>query len=126
MIRMKKQKGLTFIALMFMLAAGAFIGLFGMKTLPFYLENASVKAALDGLVGVPNIGKKGKKAMISRLDGQFNIDAVETITGKDIIFKKGKKVWYVTADYEARATLFAEIGIYAHFVKTVEVPRGKK
>lgn len=123
MITMKKQKGVSFIGLMIILALVAFAGLFGMKVFPLYMENASINAALDGLIGVPDIGKQGKKAMIKRLEGQLYIDDVKSIEAKNFIYKKGKKVWFVTADYEARAPLFGEISVVAHFVKTVEVPR---
>jgi len=120
---MKKQQGMTFFGLVLVLGLIAFFALVTLKVVPLYIEYSSVAGALDGLIGVPNIGKQGKKAMINRIDGQFYIDDVETIAGKDLIFTKEKTVWKVTADYEARTKLFSNISIVAHFKKTVDVPR---
>lgn len=120
---MNKQQGMSFFGLMMILGVGAFFLMLLLKIGPLYMEYGAVASGLDSLAGAPNIGKQGKRAMIRRLDGQFNIDDVAVITAKDIIFKKGKTVWFVTADYEARAPLFSNISAVAHFVKTVEVPR---
>ena len=103
----------------------AAIGLFALKTGPLYLENGSISKAMDDLIHVPNIGKQGKKAIRKRLDGQFYVDAVESIEGKDIQITKSKekKVWLVTADYEAKRVLAKNVYVLVHFSKTVEVPR---
>ena len=121
----KQQNGASFLGILIILAMSAAIGLFGMKVLPLYIENSSVNAALDALIGVPNIGKKGRGAMIKRLDGQFNIDDVQSLVAKDVKYIKSKtsKVWIVTADYEAKTNLASNVFVVIHFVKTVEVPR---
>ena len=121
----RQQRGMGFLPMLIIFAMVAAIGLFGMKTLPLYIENSSVNAALDSLIGVPNIGKQGKRAMIKRIDGQLYIDAVERFSAKQLIFvkSKDKKSWIVTADYEAKADLVKNLSVVVHFVKTVEVSR---
>jgi hypothetical protein len=84
-----------------------------------------VKASLQNLVGLPGIGKEGITAMRKRIQNQMNVDDVKSLDSLAIKFVKSKEsqVWLVTADYEARTILFSNVGVFIHFVKTVEVPR---
>lgn len=121
----RQQRGLTFIALLIVIALIAFFALVIMKVGPLYIENASVKASLQNLVGLPGIGKEGITAMRKRIQNQMNVDDVKSLDSLAIKFVKSKEsqVWLVTADYEARTILFSNVGVFIHFVKTVEVPR---
>lgn len=122
---LKQQRGMTFGGLLLVLGLIGFFTMVTLKVVPLYIEYSSVAGALDPLNTYPNLGKQGKKAIIKKIDAQLYIDGVERIKGKDMIIEKDKKkkVWNVTADYEARAGLFGNLGVYVHFLKTVEVPR---
>ena len=119
------QKGMTFLGIVIILGIIVFFALVLLKVTPLYLENTTINSTLDSLLEDTEIGKKGKKAMISRIDSQFYINDVKTIAGKDIKFEKSreKKVWIVSANYEARTVLFKNIGVFIDFKKTIEVPR---
>ena len=114
-----------FLGILIVMGLVAAVGLFGMKALPLYIQNSSVTAGLDSLIGVPNLGKKGKRGIRKRLDQQLYIDAVDQFKAKQLKIVKSKvsKVWIVTADYEAKTVLASNISIVIHFVKTVEIPR---
>jgi len=122
---LKKQRGITFLALMIILALISFFSLLIMKVTPLYMEFSSVKSALDNSVGTPGLGKKAKRYIVDSIDKGLYINDVETITAKDFIYvkEKKKKVWTVTADYEARTDLFANISVVAKFYHSVEIPR---
>jgi hypothetical protein len=122
---LKQQHGASFLGIVTMLAMVMAIGLFAAKTGPLYMQNASVNKALDDLIAVPNLGSQGKRAIKKRVEGQLYIDAVDTFDARDLIIKKStkKKVWLVTADYEAKRELVKDVSVVVHFVKTVEVPR---
>lgn len=122
---LKQQHGASFLGIVTMLAMVMAIGLFAAKTGPLYMQNASVNKALDDLIAVPNLGSQGKRAIKKRVEGQLYIDAVDTFDARDLIIKKStkKKVWLVTADYEAKRVLLKNVSVAVHFVKTVEVPR---
>ncbi len=121
----RQQRGLTFIALLIVIALIAFFALVIMKVGPLYIENASVNASIQNLVGLPGVGKEGITAMRKRIQNQMNVDDVKSLDSLAIKFVKSKEsqVWLVTADYEARTILFSNVGVFIHFVKTVEVPR---
>jgi len=120
------QRGLGFLGIVIILGMAAAIGLFGLKVLPLYLDNGSVNKAVDDLVTVPGIGKKGKNEIIKRVNGQLYIDAVKSFAAKDLTITKSKlskRAWTVAADYEARANYIANIDIIVKFSHSVEVPR---
>jgi len=124
----KQQRGIGFLGILIILAMTAAIGLFGLKVLPLYIDNASVNKAMDDLPGLAGLGKQGKRGILKRLESQLYIDDVDTfdaLTQAIVTKSKGKKerTWIVTADYEARANYAANIDIIVKFKKTVEVPR---
>ncbi|TNF96089.1 MAG: DUF4845 domain-containing protein [Gammaproteobacteria bacterium] len=125
MRKFKQQRGMTMGGLLLVLGLIGFFTMITLKVVPLYIEYGSVAGALDSLRTFPGLGKEGVKAIRNKIDGQFYIDTVETIRAKDVKIErdKKKKVWNVTADYEGRATLFGNMGVWVHFVKTVEVDR---
>lgn len=125
MLMKSNQKGITFLSLLIVLSLIGFFTLIILKVTPLYLENATINSALDSLAADTQIGKKGKRAMRSKITNYFIINDVEVIKDKDIIFEKSteKKVWNVSADYETRTILFKNIGVFIEFKKTVEVSR---
>lgn len=121
---MTKQRGMSFSAMMATMVLIAFFALLAIRVIPLYLEWGTVSGALDSLVE-GNLGKQGKPAMVKRINAQFQVDNVESISARDIVFIRAQdaKVWRVTAEYEARANLYNNVGVFIQFNKTVEVPR---
>jgi len=121
---LKKQRGMTFLSLLIVLGLIAFFALLIMKVTPLYMEFNSVKNVMKTTAAMPNLGKRGKKYIRDSIDKGLYINDVATITGKDMTYEKDrkKKVWIVTADYEARTKLFANISVVAEFKHMVELP----
>ena len=126
---LKGQQGISYLGLLIVLGMCAAIGLFGLKVFPLYTDYASVSKALEDIQGLPGLGKKGKGAIMQRVQNQLDIDDVKTfrvtdkVQGLKVTKSKTTKAWLVTADYEAKANYIKNIYIVIHFQKTVEVPR---
>ena len=122
---LRQQRGLTFIGLLIVIALIAFFALVLMKVGPLYIENASINAALENQIGMPGVGKEGPRGIRKSIQRQLDVDDVKSIHSKDVKVVKSKEsqVWLVTAEYEARTNLFANVGVFINFSKTVEVPR---
>lgn len=122
---LRKQRGLSFFTLLIIIALIAFFSLVVMKVGPLYIENASVNASVENLMGLPGIGKEGPHGIKKRIQRQLDVDDVKSFHSKDtkIVKSKENKTWLVTAEYEARAILFKNVGVFVSFSKTVEVPR---
>ncbi len=125
MLVKSNQRGITFLSLLIVLSLIGFFALIILKVTPLYLQNSTVNSALDSLAADTKIGKMGKRAMQNKIANYFLINDVKVINSKDIEFEKSKekKVWNVSANYEARTILFKNVGVFVDFQKTVEVPR---
>lgn len=121
----RQQRGLSFITLLIIIALIAFFSLVVMKVGPLYIENASVNASVENLMGLPGIGKEGPNGIKKRIQRQLDVDDVKSFHSKDtkIVKSKESQAWLVTAEYEARTILFKNVGVFISFSKTVEVPR---
>lgn len=125
MISSNKQSGMTFIGLLMVLGMIGFAALVVLKVFPLYVENGSVNAALDSLLE-GDVGTKGIKAMKKQVGNQFYVNDVSNVSiDDDIHFEQSEdgSSWVVTADYEGRATLFGNIGVFVEFSRSVEVPK---
>ena len=124
MARLHQQRGMSFFGIMIILLLVAFFTTLAIKITPLYIEYGIISSALDSLAE-DELGRQGKAAMVRRLDAQIELEGVDSIRSKDIVFKRSKdsKLWIVTAAYEARSNIYGDIGIYINFNKTVKVPR---
>jgi len=109
----KNQLGIGLGGLM--VGAAIFIGLavIGMKLGPSYLEFFSIKKAV---VAIAQEKSKASPVEIRKaFDARATVDAISTVTGKDLeVTKEGGEV-LITAAYRKEVPLVANTGIYIDF-----------
>lgn len=113
---MHKQRGMTFIGLVFTIAAIVFVAVIGMKLTPAYLEFLSVKKAIAKIANDPAFSNMSKKDIVDQFDRSATIDDIKVIKGSDLEIAKeegGKPV--VTADYETVVPLIANVSALLTF-----------
>jgi len=118
MNRMHRERGMTTLGLLVLIA---FVGLFiygGIRLTPLYLEYLSVSKSLanvaqdlDPAATEPTIRDAIKK--------RFEIQDVETIKATDVEITREGTVWNIRAAYDAEAPFVSNIGFIVHFDKTV-------
>ena len=108
-----KQLGISLVGLM--VGAGVFIALamVGMKLGPSYLEFASIKKAVVAIAQE----KPGASVIEVRrsFDARATIDAITTISGKDLEVTKDGSELVIVAAYRKEVPLFANLGVYIDF-----------
>ncbi len=110
-----RQSGMTYVGLLILLMFIALCSVILIKVLPLYLENFKVKTALDSLAEESSVAALSPAEIQNRLLKRLDIDDVERVTRKEIkVFREGGKI-VVTANYEARENLFANLDIVARF-----------
>lgn len=119
MNRLSKQKGMTVIGWIFVLALIAFFSLITMKIVPMYSEYFNVVAALEAVGKELKRGPMSKSEILASIERRFQINYVQKVTRKDIKITKTGRRKTVTAKYEARENLFGNIDIVIRFEKTV-------
>lgn len=122
MQRPNKQKGMTGIGWLLVLAIGGVIAIVLLKLIPIYLDGYKIYDSLDSMAGDTSLRGKSageiKKSFLRRLD----INMVYDVKGDDLTISRTKGGYEVELDYEARRALFGNLYVVAVFKKTVEIP----
>ena len=111
-----KQLGISLGGLM--VFAGIFIvlAMVGMKMGPSYLEFASIKKA------VISIAQEKPGASVNDVrkafDARATVDAITTISGKDIEVTKEDGALLISASYRKEIPLAGNVGVYIEFRAT--------
>jgi hypothetical protein len=119
-----KQRGVTFIGWLFLLAPLVVVIYAGVRLAPVYLNYMKVVRALS-LVASDTSGNPDPKSIRATIDKHFEIDMVDYPQSKDIKVTRGPGGgWDVEASYDDEAPLFANISLHVTFDKTVHTGGG--
>ncbi|HSH96813.1 MAG: DUF4845 domain-containing protein [Methylophilaceae bacterium] len=113
---MHKQRGMTFIGLVFMIAAGLFIAIIAMKLAPAYLEYFNVKNAVTKIGNEAGFADMTKKDIGDEFDRSATIDSIEVVQGRDLEVTKddsGKQI--VSIEYQKVVPIVANISVLLDF-----------
>lgn len=116
----KCQKGASGLSILFTIVIIVFFGATGLKLTPVYLDNFTVKGALDALDEQPGITKMSRSKIKSVLMKQLQINNVRNIKNEDIVVNKEKGRLTVNIDYEVRMDLIQNIDLLVSFENQFE------
>lgn len=116
-----RQRGMTTIGLVLVLAMVAFFVLIGLKLYPVYYDSFKVGAALDSLKTDPALAGKTSTEIVDRLMKRLDIDNVDHVEKSDVTVEKLGKGLLVTVEYEARKNIVGNVDVVVSFNKAVEV-----
>jgi len=113
---MRKQRGMTFIGLLLMIAAALFIGMIVLKLTPAYLEYFNVKNAIKKIGNEPGFNEMTKKDIGDEFDRSASIDSIEVVQGRDLEVSKeesGKQV--VSVEYQKVVPIIGNVSALLDF-----------
>ncbi len=125
---MQKTKGLTFIGMLFTMAAVIILGILALRVAPVYLQHYAVVRALSALATEPkkdlNAEVGTNEMTIKRsLMKQFEIDNVEDITEANISVAPGNNdTQIITIQYQVTRPFIGNISLLFKFNNSQEVP----
>lgn len=117
-----RQRGITMWGLLAVGAIIVFFTLMFFKLLPAYIENVTVKTALENVAKQPGVGNMDKAQISAALERRFDIDDVKRVDLKKHLFvdrKPGATV--IRVAYEVREPLFFNIIALLVFDDSVQV-----
>lgn len=117
----KKQRGLTFISLVFILGLIAFFTLLVLKIAPIYFNNSKVKNALAALEHSTDITTKTRNEILSSLDKRFSMNYVEYVTHDDIKIIAQPGYVKVDVEYERVEPIIGNLSVLVEFHEGFEV-----
>ncbi len=118
-----RQRGVTFIGWLFLLAPLAVVGYAGVRLTPVYLNYMKVVRSLDAVATEfkgTDIGTN-PQALRNSLQKHFDIESIDYPDIKDVKINHDGKAWVIEAAFDDQAPLFANISIQVAFDKAVKI-----
>ena len=115
-----KQRGMTFIGLVLVIAAVIFLAVIAMKVVPAYIEFSGVKNAIKYVSKDAAFATMSKKEIVSAFDKSASTGYVTVIKGSDLVIEKNETGNVVTADYQVTLPIVANASILLDFHATSE------
>ena len=117
----KRQRGMTAIGMLMILALIGMVGYAGFMVLPIYLETTKVDAVLDDVSknfsGKPtNIG-----AIRIAIGKRLDIESVTSVDAKDFVIKPGNRNLQVSVAYDREVRYAGNLYLLVRHEKMVEV-----
>lgn len=118
----KRQRGLTLIGFVIVLALLGFFAYVGMKLFPVYGEYYSVVQAMKGVQSEPGVAQMSPAKIEDLLFRRFYISYVESVKAENVrVLRKDGLTLHVK--YEVRRPLIYNLDFVASFDKSVDLTR---
>jgi hypothetical protein len=118
-----RQKGITFIGWIFLLAPLAILVFTAIKVLPVYLNYFKVARVMEQVASENDSDAVTQQNLINRLQNRFDVEDVDHPVPRDIVITRegGQGNWLLNLEYDDQAGLFGGISLLVHFEKSVVV-----
>ncbi|MDH5357139.1 MAG: DUF4845 domain-containing protein [Gammaproteobacteria bacterium] len=126
---MNKQRGMTLIGWVIVLAIIAFFATVVMRLLPMYQEYYSVLQIMDGMETELKNNKLTKKQVMTLLEKRFDTGYVFSVKKDNVEIFRGKNNVHATKiviDYEVRRPFMAQISLVGNFHTEIDVEQNTK
>lgn len=119
MSKRARQSGLTMISWILLIGLIGFVGIFGFKLIPIYMEYSSINSALMTAAKNATSGESPAQLRVS-ISGLFDVNSINVIKPEDVDIKvdPDTKAMVMDLDYEARTNFVANIDLVVHFQKS--------
>jgi hypothetical protein len=116
-----RQRGLTAISWIFIIALAVFLGMIGLKLVPIYLTHYNIQTVLRQLPEEPFIGEKGPAEIRRSLMARFKINSIYDFDPNNIKIQKGLRNYVVDVTYTVREPIIGNVDILVSFSDSVEI-----
>jgi len=116
----QKQRGLTFISIVFILGLLAFFVLLGLKIGPIYMNHSKVVNALSAVENMTDVETMSKREILKSLDKRFGMNYVDKVTSEDIKVTKATAYTKVEIEYERVEKIAGNLSILVEFYESFE------
>jgi len=119
---MNKQKGMTTIGWIVIIAIVAFNGLVAINVAPVYFTDNSIESMWKKLATDPTLVGKGKKQIRKMVAKRLRVNNVYDIKKDDIEVKREKKFYVVSIEYEPRGKIVGSLDYIMTFKHEARIP----
>ena len=112
---MNRQRGVTFIGMLFIAGLIVFAAIIGLKLVPAYIEYATITNILRDIARSPE-GRGSPKEIQNSYKKHAQIDGIETVKADDIEVEKDGDQTVLRAAYSVKIKLFGNLNACIDFV----------
>ena len=116
----KRQRGLTFISIVFILGLIAFFVLLTLKIAPIYMNHSKVVNALAAVENMTDIETMSKHEIQINLNKRFDMNYVEKVGLDDITITKSSNYTKIEIEYERVEKLMGNLSVLVEFNESFE------
>ena len=120
---MKKQKGLTLISWLGILAVVFFNAIIAINVVPVYINDHSVKTMMKNLEMDSTVRGKTPKKLKEIITKRLRVNNVYSVTTEHIKIKKVRNDYLITIEYQPRGKLIGSLDYIVDFKHEATVPR---
>ncbi|TPQ27049.1 DUF4845 domain-containing protein [Methylomonas sp. EFPC3] len=111
----RKQQGLTFLSIAFILALIGFFTLLILKIAPIYINHSRVVNAIKAIENTTDIVTKSKSEIKTSLDKRFDMNYVEHVKPEDVTIVAQPGYVRVEIDYERVEHIMGNLSVLVEF-----------
>lgn len=112
---MKKQRGMTFIGILFVGIFLIFSAILVMKLIPPYLEYWSVKKVMNAMAKDTSLNNMSPREVQASFDKRASIDNITAIKGSDLDVSKDGGEMVASVEYPVKVALFGNLSACMDF-----------
>lgn len=116
-----RQRGLTLISTLFVLAIAVFFIMIGLKMVPTYLENYSIAQVLESASDDRSLRDASRGDIKKLILKRFKINGVYDFRKEDLKVTATNKATKVTVDYEVRKPVIGNVFVVMAFSNSAEI-----
>lgn len=116
-----RQRGMTLTGWMTVIALILFFALLGIKIVPVYLENLTVKDVVESLKEEPLITKRSASEVKSMIMKRLDINGVYDLKSDQVTVKKSPGIMKVDITYQVQKKMVGNIDILVSFSDQIEL-----
>lgn len=118
-----RQKGLSFVGWMALVAIFGFLILSFFKVFPIYNENLTIQSVLEGLEQDQKIDVTSKRAIWDTLYKRLAVNEIYSIKPEHVTIVRKNSQTTVTITYETRRPYIANLFIGGNFTESAVIDR---
>ena len=122
MLSVKKQRGVTAVGWLIILALIGFFTLVTLKLLPIYIDGFSVTSALESLKNEHNVSSKSPAEIKNMIMKRLDINMVTDVERENIFIERSGGMMTVEIEYEVRKPMMGNVDIVVTYNNKVEFP----
>ena len=117
----RRQRGMTFIGLLCILALVGLIGYAGLRLVPLYLNYMKVARSMDATASELKSDNPDLGAIRRSLEKHWQIEDISTVEAKEVEIVKNEGGVSLHVAYDDAAPYVQNVSLSVHFDKTVKL-----